>query len=115
MIEQIRFFFREIRELATTPVFIFLTLIGNGFILTCGYAFYLVEKDHNPAVNRFIDAVWWSFTTATTTGYGNITPVTDFGKILSIILMITGLTLFAMFTALFADMMLLARNRNKLR
>lgn len=113
MIEQIRFFFREIRELVANPVFIFLTIVGNSFILTCGWVFYFVEKDHNPAVNRFIDAVWWSFTTATTTGYGNITPVTDFGKILSIILMITGLTLFAMFTALFADMMLMARNRKK--
>lgn len=57
-----------------------------------------------------MDAIWWSFTTATTTGYGDITPVTDLGKILSILLMITGLLLFAVFTATFAETILASRN-----
>jgi len=54
-----------------------------------------------------MDALWWGFATATTTGYGDITPVTITGKIISIILMLTGLALFGMFTALFAEVVLI--------
>jgi voltage-gated potassium channel len=50
-----------------------------------------------------MDAIWWGFATATTTGYGDIIPVTNAGKFLSIILMLSGLALFSMYTALFAE------------
>jgi len=60
-----------------------------------------------------MDALWWSFATATTTGYGDITPVTDTGKILSIILMLVGLALFSMYTALFAEAILMSRKKLK--
>ncbi|MFP5387602.1 MAG: ion channel [Bacteriovoracia bacterium] len=76
-----------------------------------GFFSTILKKESIRAVDRYIDALWWSYTTSTTTGYGNITPVTDSGKILSIVLMVTGLALFAMFTALFADIILVSRNR----
>lgn len=62
---------------------------------------------------RYMDALWWSFATATTTGYGDITPVTDAGKILSILLMLAGLGLFSMYTALFAEAILTSRKKLK--
>jgi voltage-gated potassium channel len=101
----------ELRSLLLSPFFYFLTLLGNGFIFICGFLFYHLERDVNPGVHKYLDAIWWSYTTATTTGYGNITPVTDAGKILSIILMITGLALFATFTALFAETILAMRTK----
>ena len=60
-----------------------------------------------------MDALWWGFATATTTGYGDITPVTIQGKILSIVLMLTGLAFFGMFTALFAETILASARHNK--
>lgn len=80
-----------------------LTIIGNSFIFFCGYIFWIIEHGKNPKVERYMDAIWWGFATATTTGYGDITPVTDLGKILSIILMLSGLAIFAMYTALFSE------------
>jgi hypothetical protein len=71
----------ELRSLLLSPFFYFLTLLGNGFIFICGFLFYHLERDVNPGVHKYLDAIWWSYTTATTTGYGNITPVTDAGKI----------------------------------
>jgi voltage-gated potassium channel len=97
--------------LILSPFFLLLTVLGNSFIIICGLIFFQLENGFNPAVERYLDAIWWSFTTATTTGYGNITPLTDGGKILSILLMISGLAMFAMFTALFADIILISRNR----
>ncbi|MFP5387624.1 MAG: ion channel, partial [Bacteriovoracia bacterium] len=115
MFSHLKYFLKEMRHLIFSPFFLLLTLIGNGFIILCGFFFYYLEKGINPAVDRYIDALWWSYTTSTTTGYGNITPVTDSGKILSIVLMVTGLALFAMFTALFADIILVSRNRSIMR
>ena len=41
---------------------------------------------------------WWSLVTMTTVGYGDIVPVTVGGKIIASVLMITGITIFAMLT-----------------
>jgi voltage-gated potassium channel len=103
------FLISEMLILFKSPFFLLLTIIGNGLIGFCGYIFYLIEKGTNPRVTRFLDGLWWSFSTATTTGYGDVTPVTDLGKILSIILMLAGLALFAMYTALFAESILLSK------
>jgi len=42
----------------------------------------------------------WGVTTVTTVGYGDITPVTDTGRIISMFLMIVGVTFFFSFTAI---------------
>ncbi|NOG59766.1 MAG: ion transporter [Proteobacteria bacterium] len=47
--------------------------------------------------NAFIGS-WWSLVTMTTVGYGDIVPVTTGGKIIASILMVTGITIFAMLT-----------------
>lgn len=73
--------------------------------------FYWLESGINPKLHGFIDALWWGFATATTTGYGDITPATLQGKILGIFLMLAGLALFAMFTALFAETILASSRR----
>lgn len=46
-----------------------------------------------------IDALWWSFSTISTTGSGDAYPVTSAGKLLSVILAICGVGLFGTFTA----------------
>lgn len=102
----IKFFFSEILNLVKTPVFVLLTVLGNGLIGVFGYVFYLVEHPVNPKVQHFLDALWWSFSTATTTGYGDITPVTHTGKILGICLMLIGTAIFAIYTGLFAETIL---------
>ena len=86
--------------------FILITLFGNLIILTFSLVFYLIESAPNDSIKTFLDAIWWGFATATTVGYGDIIPVTAFGKILGIALMLTGTALFATYTALFAQTIL---------
>jgi voltage-gated potassium channel len=90
-----------------------LTLIGNSMIGLSGTLFYLLESGKNPKITHFIDAIWWGFSTATTTGYGDITPVTIPGKILGILLMLMGMALFAMYTGLFAEIILTSAKKNR--
>ena len=110
IIQHFRLFMKEMKLLVTSPFFLLLTIMGNGMIGLAGLVFYFIEKGINPNVNRYMDAVWWSFATATTTGYGDITPVSDAGKVLSILLMLMGMALFAMYTALFAETILSSKN-----
>jgi voltage-gated potassium channel len=48
----------------------------------------------NPHINHFIDALYFTITTLTTTGFGDITLQGTDGRILAIITMICGVTLF---------------------
>lgn len=100
--------------LIKSPVFILLTILGNSLIGLFSLVFYLFESSVNHKIRGFIDALWWGFSTATTTGYGDITPITTQGKFLGILLMLTGMALFAMFTALFADTIITSSKKNKL-
>ena len=49
------------------------------------------------------DALWWTLTTITTVGYGDLYPVTPAGRVVASILMIGGVGLFGSFTALVAS------------
>lgn len=110
----LQLFLREMILLIKSPVFILLTIMGNSLIFLFSMIFYFLEIGSNPKITHFIDAVWWGFATATTTGYGDITPTTLAGKLLGIVLMLTGMALFAMFTALFADTILTSSRKNKI-
>ncbi|MDP2338031.1 MAG: ion transporter [Bacteroidota bacterium] len=49
------------------------------------------------------DAIWWSFVTITTVGYGDKFPVTTEGRIIAAFLMVTGVGLFGTFTGFIAS------------
>jgi voltage-gated potassium channel len=51
--------------------------------LGASYSYYELEGGVNPNVNNFGDALFYSFITASTVGYGTITPVTPEGKVLT--------------------------------
>lgn len=48
------------------------------------------------------DALWWTVTTVTTVGYGDLYPVTRMGRIISVLLMLSGITMFSSITAITA-------------
>ncbi|MGL4773574.1 MAG: potassium channel family protein [Clostridium sp.] len=46
----------------------------------------------------FGDALWWSFVTATTVGYGDISPSSTIGRLIAVILMMVGIGFISMLT-----------------
>lgn len=70
-----------------------LVLNGAGIV-------YLLER-HAPDSNIHTlgEAVWWSFVTVTTVGYGDFYPVTTWGRITACFIMGTGLLTLAVITA----------------
>ncbi len=95
-------FARRIRSLVKQPVFIVLTIIGNSLVVASSLLLYHFEHGLNPKINSILDTIWWAVATVTTVGYGDISPVTTFGKIIGIFMMIIGTALFWCYTALFA-------------
>ena len=47
----------------------------------------------------FMDALWWSFVTATTVGYGDLSPASGAGRIVACLLMIVGIGLIGSLTS----------------
>jgi len=99
-------FFKRLYMLLTSFPFWMMTIFCNLAVFLSAVFFYFIEKEVNANINNFLDAVWWSFATVTTVGYGDITPQTIMGRILGIGLMIGGTGLFATYTAIFANSML---------
>lgn len=64
---------------------------------------YDAEHEAQPEVFASIPhAMWWALVTLATVGYGDVYPVTDMGKILSGVVVIVGIMIFALPTAIFA-------------
>ena len=83
-----------------------LALILLTIILGTISSIAILEFERNdPGVNIVgpEDAIWWSFVTMTTVGYGDRYPVTTGGRIVAAILMICGIGLFASFTGFLAS------------
>ena len=48
---------------------------------------------------NFLDALWWAFVTATTVGYGDISPASGTGRIVAAMLMLVGIGLIGSLTS----------------
>jgi voltage-gated potassium channel len=53
-----------------------------------------------PTVNS--EALWWAMVTITSVGYGDYVPVTFWGRVLAMVLMIFGIGIFAVLTGFVA-------------
>lgn len=55
--------------------------------------FYQAEKGVNPAVQNFFDAFYFSTITLFTVGYGDVTPLTGYGRSITVLTVLTGAVL----------------------
>lgn len=72
------------RALAALVTFVF---VATGFV-------YATFRGHHTDIKGYLDALYFTVTSLTTTGYGDITLPGPWGRILSIVVMLTGITLF---------------------
>lgn len=77
-------------------------LIGAGLLLMTAVLFastgiYFIESGTQPdKFGSVPDSAWWAIATLTTVGYGDVTPVTPFGKLFGSVVMVTGLCILAL-------------------
>ncbi|MDE6536272.1 MAG: potassium channel family protein [Muribaculaceae bacterium] len=68
----------------------------------CSLIFFQREYGVNPEVTSYGDALWFSFMNLVTVGC-NISPITVAGKIVAVVLPITGMIIFPLFTVYLTD------------
>ena len=83
---------------------VFLTIV----VLQYGsMAILRAEDDAEDAnIHTASDALWWSYVTITTVGYGDRYPVTNFGRNIGVVVLTIGVGLFGVLTGFLANLFL---------
>lgn len=102
--------FRSMRSLAAhifasriRGTFTTISVIAIMMIIFSSIAILNVEQDPESNIKTAEDALWWSYVTITTVGYGDKYPVTTLGRLIAAALMTVGVGLFGTFTAFVAS------------
>ncbi|MCI9285558.1 MAG: two pore domain potassium channel family protein [Muribaculaceae bacterium] len=99
---------------AVTSLFISYLSIMLLVAYFCSLIFYQRELGVNPEVKTYWTALWWSAMNMSTVGC-NIQPVTVSGKIVAVILPVSGMVIFPLFTVYLTDYVTRAMKRAKKR
>jgi voltage-gated potassium channel len=72
-------------------------------VFLASVAEYFLERDVQPNTFDSVPAaLWWAVVTLTTTGYGDVVPITPLGRIIAALVMISGLGVFGLWTGILA-------------
>jgi voltage-gated potassium channel len=83
-------------KLDYATVFLLLVLIVGSFL------FFIFERSVNPEVPNYESAMWYAIVSMTTVGYGDIVPITLAGRIIGIIMILSGMGYVSLVTATLA-------------
>lgn len=64
------------------------------FVFVVSAAVYALQVRVNDKIDNYVDALYFTITTLTTTGFGDIVMVGEWGRILAVVIMIVGVSLF---------------------
>ena len=84
-------------------------------MFACAYVFWILEKDINPQVTGYGDALWWALCTVSTVGYGDIHPFTGGGRLTGGFLILTGVMCFLGSLAVLVSVMTTLLNEDQVR
>lgn len=95
------------KQRLTWTVVLRLAVVVTGFaslvVLGGGTALLVVEGDRpDSTVHTWGDALWWSLTTLTTTGYGDHVPVSTPGRLIAAGVMVSGVAVIGAVAAIVA-------------
>jgi len=100
-----------IKSLKRITVFLSVLLV---FVIILGTIMYVVEQGRN-GFETIPQSIYWAIVTITTVGYGDITPVTTLGKIISSIIMMLGYAIIAVPTGIITSELTKERQEAKLQ
>ena len=76
---------------------------GVAFIFIISFAFMIYEVEHEAQPEKYrniFDSIWWAVISLTTVGFGDLYPVTTAGRLLTLAMVLTGMGIVAVPTAL---------------
>ncbi len=95
--------YRQALKLIAAEATLF-TGVAFVFIFSFAFVIYEVEHEAQPDVySNIFDSVWWAVISLTSVGYGDVFPVTIAGRMLTLAMVLTGMGIVAVPTALLAS------------
>lgn len=85
---------RDVRGILRANGLGYVLLFTGGLVVVGGVAVWMIE----PSLDTLGDGIWWAVVTATTVGYGDISPSTGWGRVLAVVLMMVGIGTLGMIT-----------------
>jgi voltage-gated potassium channel len=64
------------------------------FIFVMSAVVFVLQVSHNPGINNYVDALYFTVSALTTTGFGDIVMYDPAGKLLAVAIMVFGVALF---------------------
>lgn len=101
--KSIKGFLGHLFENKKEGTFTSMSVIAIVLVIFSAIAILQVETSPESNIKTAEDAIWWSYVTITTVGYGDKYPVTTEGRFIAAILMTAGVGLFGTFTAFIAS------------
>jgi voltage-gated potassium channel len=86
---------RLFTSLKTNMDIVVLAILASLIIIFGGIGEYLAEHQYQGAnITNLGDAFWWAVVTISTVGYGDYYPVTAVGRVIAVIVMVSGIGIF---------------------
>jgi voltage-gated potassium channel len=87
----------ELRQVLARRGLLYIAVTTTVLILAGAAALEVLEP--KTVGGGFFNAIWWAIVTASTVGYGDIAPSTLWGRVIAVLLMLSGIGLISTFSA----------------
>ena len=112
MIARVSLFSKSLsRILKETHMATIVTLLGV-VLIGGAMSFYYFEQPTNPNVDNFYDSFWFISDAMTSTGVGEVYPMTSAGRAVGILSMFSGVFIFGLFVAFIASHLVHSRQKD---
>ena len=94
--EALSLFKSLLNDLSEKRALVYLLTLAFAVTIASGFMLYMID----PNIHSLFDGIWSAWVTMTHVGFGDVVPTSFLGRLLSAALILFGLALFSMFTAI---------------
>jgi len=80
-------------------------------LVVIGALLVYIAEQRNDQMSSYWDAVWWAVVTITTVGYGDVVPHSVLGRVIGILVMLSGISVISLLTATISSLFVAQRIR----
>jgi voltage-gated potassium channel len=109
----VRFVDKRARKRLSDRITAYVAMVTLEVVIIGGVLVTAVERDAPGAsILTLGDGLWWAIVTVATVGYGDVVPVTEWGRIIGVLVIVVGVILLSVITANISSRFISAQAKN---